>query len=81
MAANYLVWFECLSKFVQDCIFTEWYKFASAGRSEVFLFVSIHQDQYYYVFPPMNTTSGVENDSDHGTTHILGKQVCTLGIS
>ncbi len=31
LAADYLVWFEHLSKFEQDCILAEWYKYASTG--------------------------------------------------
>ena len=56
LAADYLVWFEHLSKFEQYYILAEWYKYASTGEGK----------KNFYVFPSIKTTSpGEQNDSNN----------------
>ena len=67
--AHFLVWFERKSKFDQDCMLSDWYKYASTGGGK--------KNWYMLPFMANHHTTTAEDDT---VKFVKGKKICTRGM-
>jgi len=74
VVARFLVWYERKSKFDQDCMLTDWYKYASAGSGKT----------NFYMLPfranHATTAEDITIAEDNTVKFVKGSKVCTQGM-